>query len=140
MQMNMAMIALAVLASGTTALAQTASDAPPLMGVCQPLESDNVGAVTKVTWAYDASAGEGSAKIAANYGDEYEGTVVGMRPHIDWFKFSIRFTDRFDKLNELTVFHAVGDYRMGVVSFDIVEEERYVSSITPFQTAQCLVQ
>lgn len=131
---------LAISGSGTAAPAQPPTGDPPAMGVCQPLESDNVGAITKVNWTYDAASDRGTAKVLANYGDEYDGVVVGMRPHIDWVKFSINFTDRFDKLNELTIFHAVGDYRMGVVSFDLVEGEKYVSSINAFQAAQCLIQ
>lgn len=136
----LASAAFATAALPLSGAAQPSAEHPPAMGVCQPFENDNPGSVAKASWTFDEASGEGAAKITANYGDEYDGVVVGMRPHIDWFKFTIRFTDRFDKVNDLTIFHAVGDYRMGVVSFDLVDGERYVSSITAFEPAQCLTQ
>lgn len=105
------------------------------IGVCQPFGNDSPGAVEKVSWSFDKAPGEGAAKIITTYGDEYNGAVIGMRPHNEWFKFSIRFTDIFDKQNDLTVFHAVGDYRMGLVSFNLVDGEKYVSLISAFEVA-----
>lgn len=132
--------ALAIVVLPLSGAAQPSPENPPAMGVCQPFENDNAGSVAKASWTFDEASGEGVAKVTASYGDEYDGIVVGMRPHNDWFKFTIRFTDRFDKLNDLTIFYAVGEYRMGVVSFDLVDGERYVSSISAFQSAQCLTQ
>ena len=58
------------------------------MRVCQPFGNDSPGAVAKVSWSFDEASGEGTAKIITTYGDEYDGAVIGMRPHSEWFKFS----------------------------------------------------
>lgn len=121
-------------------MAQPSSANPPVMGLCRSGDGDSLLLPKSVSWTYDAESGRGEAEVIDSYGDKYAGTVEGMRRHNDWFKFSIFFEDKYEGTSELTIFYAIDAFRIGIVAFDVVAGEKYVSSATGFGSVDCVVQ
>lgn len=112
------------------------AEALPSSGACE-WETNSLPSEMRITWS-----GE-KAEISLS-GRKYTTTVVGMRPHGDFFRFSLVYIDEIFGITEIALFaHQIaGDtkYRMGFVTYNETSDgERVIESMSGFSDAICVV-